>query len=155
MFWMLYAFFWVIPQHLNFICRCEFDCFCSVRFFAWWWLWRYEYCHLERDMLQSGRYIQIFVRNLLPPSSEHTNEGGSILLWNIIAFVRFEIPIVVFKCFRSSELCRCVSFSHCFAFLQNVGNTDPLSLCHIPESCYFSVSVTFVRWSSSAPHCDR
>jgi hypothetical protein len=75
MFWMLYAFFLVIPQRLNFICQREFACFCSVRFFTWWWLWRYEYCLLGCDMVHSGKYIQIFVRNLLLPSSEHSSEG--------------------------------------------------------------------------------
>jgi hypothetical protein len=152
---MLYAFFWVIPRCLNFKCQHEFGCFCSARFFAWWWLWRYEYCLLGCDMVQSGRYIQIFVRNLLLPSSEHSIEGGSMLLWNITVFVRFEISIVVFHGFRSSGLCRWVNVSHCFAFLQNVRNTDPLSQCHISEGCNFSVSVTFVRLSRSAPHCDR
>lgn len=117
-------------------------------------IWRYDYRRLGRDILRSGRYIRIFVRNLLLPSLAHTNEGGGILLWNI-AFVRFEIPKVVFKGFRSSALCRRVNVSHCFVFLRNVRNTDPLSRRHVPESCYFSVSVTFVRWSSSAPLCDR
>jgi len=28
-FWMLYAFFWVIPRRLNFICR-RFETFCSI-----------------------------------------------------------------------------------------------------------------------------
>jgi hypothetical protein len=39
-----------------------------------------EYCLLGCDMVQSGRYIQIFVRNFFLPSLEHSNEGGSILL---------------------------------------------------------------------------
>ena len=42
-FWMLYAFFWVIPQHLNFICQC-FGTLCLFHLHRWVGtrLWRWN-----------------------------------------------------------------------------------------------------------------
>ena len=71
MFWMLYSFFWVIPQHLNFMCR-RFRTLCLIHL-----LRRCLYC-LWRHSVLKRRHVK-FKHQGITPKKEYNRNSPLIM----------------------------------------------------------------------------
>ena len=87
MFWMLYAFFWVFPQCLNFICRC-FGTLCSIFIPTRLWRWNRQCSETSAYKIQTlGNYAEESIQQISNGSSTVTPPGQCSVLEIIWVFI--------------------------------------------------------------------